>query len=208
MKDLAKKVAVAIASGALLAQSLTIPALGSIDVIISGNGTSSSNDSDVSVTNTTTVNQTNDADISNNISASATTGNNDANDNTGDGDVSIDTGNAKAVVDVSNTVNSNEAVVDCGGCSAGEECCVFGTTGCNQGTCYCTESCETLGYECGFNSICGSYEYCGDCSSGSYCNGNGQCVLDQAGSCAEFGFECGWFGEGNELIYCESCIDT
>jgi hypothetical protein len=116
MKDLVKKVAVGLSTGALVAQSLVLPAFAEIQVVVSGNGTGTQNAAGVNVSNTTTVTQNNTANVSNNISASSNTGNNDANDNTGDGEVSVDTGNAEANVSVTNAVNSNEAHVDCGGC--------------------------------------------------------------------------------------------
>ncbi len=116
MKDLAKKVAVAVASGALLAQSFVLPAFGEITVIVSGNGSDSDNTVDIEQSQNTLVNQSNYANITNDIYAKADSGENSVDDSTG-GDVSIDTGNATATVDVVNTANSNEAVVDCGGCA-------------------------------------------------------------------------------------------
>jgi len=116
MKDLAKKVAVAVASGALLAQSLVLPAFGEINVIVSGNGSDSDNTVDIEQSQNTTVNQSNYANISNDIYAKADSGDNSVDDSTG-GDVEIDTGAASATVNVVNTVNSNEAVVNCGGCA-------------------------------------------------------------------------------------------
>ena len=116
MKDLVRKVAVGLASTALVAQSLVIPSFAEINVVVSGNGSESNNDVDVDINNATQVNQSNEANVSNNVNASANTGGNDAEDNTGGG-VSIDTGDAEASATVVNAVNSNEAVVeDCGGC--------------------------------------------------------------------------------------------
>ena len=65
-------------------------------------------------TNTTTINQTNDATVSNDVTSSAKTGGNDANFNTGGG-VTVTTGNAKVTSDVSTSVNSNAADVACCG---------------------------------------------------------------------------------------------
>jgi len=116
MKDLVRKVAVGLASTALVAQSLVIPSFAEITVVVSGNGSDSNNDANIDINNATQVNQSNTANVSNNVNASANTGGNDAKDNTGGG-VSIDTGDAEASATVVNTVNSNEAVVeDCGGC--------------------------------------------------------------------------------------------
>src|SRR3989344_9304501 len=99
----------AISSAALVASSFVGPVL-AVDVEIIGNGDSSNNTANVAVTNNVTVNQTNYANITNDVNVDANTGNNDANRNTG-GDVSIDTGNATANVGVNNTANSNVADV-------------------------------------------------------------------------------------------------
>ncbi len=115
MKDLVKKVAVGIVTGTLVAQSMVLPSLGAISVVVSGNGSDSDNTVNVDQDATTQVTQTNTANVENNIKATSNTGGNDADDNTG-GDVNIDTGNAKSLVEVSNTLNSNEAHVDCKSC--------------------------------------------------------------------------------------------
>ncbi len=115
MKDLVKKVAVGLSTGALVDQSLILPAFAEISVVVTGNGSNSDNTSNIDVTKTTTVTQNNTAKVENDIDAKANTGGNDADDNTG-GDVNIDTGNAEAAVVVENQLNSNEASVDCGGC--------------------------------------------------------------------------------------------
>jgi len=115
MKDLVKKVAVGLATGALVAQSLVIPSFATITVVETGNGSGSHNDVDLSHTNTTVVDQSNTANISNKIDAKANSGDNQVKGNTG-GDVSIDTGSADSKVAVKNTVNTNEANVKCGGC--------------------------------------------------------------------------------------------
>ncbi|MEK7166577.1 MAG: hypothetical protein AAB874_07250 [Patescibacteria group bacterium] len=117
MKDLVKKVAVGLSTGALVAQSMILPAFAEITIVVNGNGSNSDPNVNVASTNTTTVNQTNTANVKNDIDAKANTGDNSADDNTG-GDINIDTGEAKALVEVSNKLNSNEAQVDCGGCPA------------------------------------------------------------------------------------------
>lgn len=116
MKDLVKKVAVGLSTGALVAQGMILPAFADLTVVVEGNGSHTDNTVNVAQETTTQVNQTNTANVSNNVSATSNTGNNGADDNTG-GDVSIDTGDAKALVEVQNTLNSNEASVDCGGCN-------------------------------------------------------------------------------------------
>jgi hypothetical protein len=83
---------------------------GDTTVKITGNGSDSDNDVDVKVANVTELQQSNQADVENNIDVDANTGKNDAEDNTG-GDVSIETGDAKAVVDIANMVNQNVASI-------------------------------------------------------------------------------------------------
>lgn len=116
MNKLTIKIATAVSSVAIVASSFVTPLLATT-VEISGNGADSSNVAAVSQSNSTTVTQTNDANISNNINVGANTGGNDAKKNTG-GDVSINTGDASATVGVSNTANSNSADVS-GCCPAG-----------------------------------------------------------------------------------------
>jgi hypothetical protein len=88
---------------------------GEFSVVISGNGADSDNNVDLDLNSEVTVDQYNDADISNDIEADAETGDNEANKNTG-GDVKIDTGDADTTVDVSNMANLNWADVDACGC--------------------------------------------------------------------------------------------
>jgi hypothetical protein len=115
MKDLVKKVAVAIATGGLVAQGMITPVLG-LDIQVTGNGASSDVDVDVDQSSSVNVDQNNDAHIDNNVDASANTGNNSQYGNTG-GNNETTTGDADADVVVHNAVNSNEASVGCGGCT-------------------------------------------------------------------------------------------
>ncbi len=112
-----RTIASVLASGALILNAFSTPALAATTLEISGNGSNSDSTANVSVSNNTTVVQSNNADINNDVNVDADTGHNDANDNTG-GDVTIDTGDATTDVAVSNTVNSNTASVDC--CDTGD----------------------------------------------------------------------------------------
>ena len=85
----------------------------SLSARIIGNGAYSDSLIDLDNIVTTALVQTNTADISNDVDASAKTGYNDANQNT-NGDVLILTGNAEASVEVDNLVNFNWASIDCG----------------------------------------------------------------------------------------------
>lgn len=114
--NIKRKVATALATGALLLGSFVPLAFADTTLQISGNGTSSDNNINVTSNNTTNVTQTNEANIHNDVTADANTGNNQANNNTG-GTVSIDTGNATSTIDVTNRANANVAdVSNCGGC--------------------------------------------------------------------------------------------
>lgn len=86
-------------------------------VTISGNGAFSDNNADVTKDNTTRLSQSNDAHITNDITANARTGNNDAGFNTG-GTTTINTGNAGSGVTVDNMANANVATIG-GGAGTG-----------------------------------------------------------------------------------------
>lgn len=99
---------------ALLASAFIInatPALG-VTVQVSDNGSESDNTANLSINRTVDIFQTNNANVNNDVSANADTGNNQANDNTG-GDVSIDTGNANTEVGLNNAVNKNHLSLNC-----------------------------------------------------------------------------------------------
>ena len=115
MIQITHKIATAIATSALLLQAVAPLAYAETTVTLSGNGSSSDNDANVSQNNTTNVVQTNNANVSNYVSGTASTGGNDANDNTG-GDVAIRTGDAQSSVNVSNTLNKNVADVNSCNC--------------------------------------------------------------------------------------------
>ncbi|TSC88182.1 MAG: Uncharacterized protein G01um101416_205 [Microgenomates group bacterium Gr01-1014_16] len=112
-----RKQIVAAVSASVMFLSMAAPVFAETTIVISGNGANSDSKSDVQFTGDTTVTQTNQASISNNIDADADTGKNDANQNTG-GSVLVKTGDATTGVSVENVVNSNQASVDC--CTAGD----------------------------------------------------------------------------------------
>lgn len=117
MQDTKRKLITAIATGALLLNAFAPLAFADTTIQISGNGTNSTNNADVNITQNTTVVQNNNATVTNNVSANADTGGNKAKDNTG-GSVSIDTGDASTNVTVNNTLNQNQADVQC--CDLGD----------------------------------------------------------------------------------------
>ncbi|MDQ3099548.1 MAG: hypothetical protein M3Q44_07440 [bacterium] len=83
---------------------------GAVSASNKGNGYESYNKVKVSNTNKTSVNQANLAVQVNEVSNNVNTGNNQANSNTG-ADVHVGTGGAGSTTIISNTANSNQAVV-------------------------------------------------------------------------------------------------
>lgn len=79
---------------------------GSVTAANTGNGTGSSNTSDVSISNNDTTFQNNDATIANNLVFDANSGGNESNRNTG-GDSSISTGDTSIDANILNIANSN-----------------------------------------------------------------------------------------------------
>lgn len=110
MNKFAYKLATAASTAALVMGSFGPAALGATTITINGNGADSDNEVELSQNTTTYVEQSNVADIENNVNANASTGGNSASRNTG-GDVTVDTGDATTNVAVSNTANQNVANV-------------------------------------------------------------------------------------------------
>lgn len=81
------------------------------EMVISGNGEGSSNEVSISSTQSTNVQQTNEANVQNNVENDINTGNNETNNNTGD--ASIQTGDANSSVIVNNELNANFAENEC-----------------------------------------------------------------------------------------------
>lgn len=86
---------------------------GTIELVITGNGSESVNEVATSKETNTTVHQSNNTSVDNDINIKVNTGDNEANDNTGE--VEIKTGDAKAKTEVVNELN-NSVVKD-------ESCC-------------------------------------------------------------------------------------
>lgn len=87
----------------------------SLDIQVNGNGAHSDNDVTVGLATVKTIDQTNYANIKNDVDVYGTTGKNKAKDNTG-GEVSISTGDADSTVEVSNMANFNAANLEGCGC--------------------------------------------------------------------------------------------
>ncbi len=89
------------------------PTARALELVISENGSGSSNEVNTTVDQTTTVQQTNEASVANDVAVDSNTGGNEASSNTGGG-VAIDTGNVSQNVSVETAVNSS--IVDLGCC--------------------------------------------------------------------------------------------
>ena len=96
--------------------------------------------------------------------------------------------------------------LDCGDCSEGEVCNAAGKC-VSQDT--CSDTCDSLGYDCGTQEICGEYEDCGSCSEGEVCNAAGKCVSQDtcSDSCDSLGHDCGTQIICGEYKDCGSCSE-
>lgn len=69
-----------------------------------------------------------------------------------------------------------------------------GTTG----TATCTDTCSSLGYQCGTQTVCGQSADCGACPSGQSCNSTGKCVTITTAACTTGQIKC----EGTTYFTC------
>lgn len=106
-----KKLTAFLTSLILLSAVFVSPAFASSDIRIAGNGSNSDSSVRVNEQNDVTVRQTNDTNISNNVSVDNNTGHNSISGNTG-GDVTVRTGDATSNVDISNVAGSNVAHIN------------------------------------------------------------------------------------------------
>jgi len=95
-----------------------VPGANAESISITGNGEGSSSEVNISNNTETNIQQTNTAEINNNVDTTADTGNNTTDNNTG-GNNDITTGDVSQTIDISNDVNT--AVVD-------QNCCASPTT--------------------------------------------------------------------------------
>jgi len=69
----------------------------------------------------------------------------------------------------------------------------------------CTDTCASLGYECGYQSVCGAQKYCGTCGSNEYCS-DGICrTIECEDTCASLGYECGSQMVCGQSTNCGTC---
>jgi len=126
MKFSKNGIARAAAISALLLNTLSPAVFAAESLQVVGNGSSSVNNVKVDLTHTTTVTQSNEAYVSNDVEVNSSTGENSANDNTG-GDVVILTGSALSNVNLDTKVNLNRADLGrCATCNGDTEVLVSG----------------------------------------------------------------------------------
>lgn len=109
---LQKRLATAIATGALLANSVMPVLAGDTTLVINGNGQNSTNNVAVNVTKSNTVVQNNTADVTNKFDIDSSTGNNSADGNNG-GDIRVKSGDSNVEAKASNQLNTNSYESDC-----------------------------------------------------------------------------------------------
>lgn len=96
----------------ILSGVVIVPQVRAEEIVISGNGAESNNEVNVHSSSDTTVNQTNNAEVSNDVDTTVNTGGNSASDNTG-GDVSVVTGDASSSTNITNSANSSTVDMSC-----------------------------------------------------------------------------------------------
>ncbi len=116
MLHIKTKLATGVITSALLFSVVT-PTFAATEIRISGNGSGSDNTVSANKNSTTSVQQSNSATISNDMSTSSNTGSNRASNNIR-GNVRINSGDADSSVKISNMANMNHVSVgDCNGCN-------------------------------------------------------------------------------------------
>ena len=111
MRKLYEKIAL-MCLGLLLVFGQSPVLVRAMEIVVTDNGSGSTNEVSTQVETTTTVEQTNVANVSNDISVKSVTGDNSASGNTG-GEVGIETGDAVQNVTVENTLNSSIVETEC-----------------------------------------------------------------------------------------------
>jgi hypothetical protein len=88
-------------------------------------------------------------------------------------------------VTANDNCGNSKTVSSCGTCTSPQTC--------NNGVCAtsCTDTCSSLGYNCGTRTICGISTNCGSCSTGQTCNSAGKCAISCTDTCSSLGFNCG-----------------
>lgn len=116
--NIKKKIEHVIASLAVIAVVLFQPlSVYADEYEVSGNGSGSTNEVNISSNSQTNVEQSNQAEVTNNLESTANTGENTASSNTG-GDTTITTGDVSQAVGVENNTNASVANIEC--CPSGE----------------------------------------------------------------------------------------
>jgi len=72
----------------------------------------------------------------------------------------------------------------------------------------CTDTCSSLGYQCGTQSVCSKDVNCGTCNDGYTCSTNSTCIKNPQNctdTCSTFGYNCGIRNICNISTNCGSC---
>ncbi len=112
-------------------------------------------------------------------------------------------------------IGSSDCIPVCAGKVCGDNGCggscgsCGGTDVCNEtGQCVppaeCTDTCESVGYECDTHTICGVQENCGDCLSNEICNATWQCELSCENGKLNTGEEC----DDGGIVNGDGCSST
>lgn len=112
------------------------------EIVISGNGSDSSNQVQVQSSNTTSITQNNTANVDNNVNSTANSGNNSASSNNGDS--TVKTGDTSSTTTVNNqNINTNSSDVSCG-CQADSSITISGNGAGSINNVFVTNSTSTL----------------------------------------------------------------
>lgn len=95
----------------LITSLISAQSVRAVDIVVSENGSGSVSEASVETSSTTVVQQSNTANIDNNVNVSSDTGDNSASDNSGDS-TQISTGDIVNSVDVENSTNISQANTD------------------------------------------------------------------------------------------------
>ena len=103
-------------------------------------------------------------------------------------------------VTANDNCGNSRTVASCGSCPTGYTC-VLGT--CRSS---CTDTCSSLGYNCGTQTVCGVSTNCRSCPTGYTCV-LGTCRSSCTDTCSSLGFNCGIQTVCGVSTNCGSCND-
>ena len=119
---------------------IVTPNVYAMEIVINGNSAGSGSEVSVQSDTSTQVNQTNNAEITNQVDVDSNTGDNTASSNSGD--TAISTGDATSTVAIENTVNSSSAE-NVGCCEPGQDVKITGNGADSQNTVNVNQNAQT-----------------------------------------------------------------